>query len=114
MGSVIAYANSVKTQLLGVPMNILDSHGSVSKETVELMAEGVRKLFNTDFAVATTGIAGPDGGTTEKPVGTVWIGVADGDGVVSEKFIYGNDRVINIKRFSFAALNMLRKQIISK
>jgi nicotinamide-nucleotide amidase len=113
-GSVIAYANSVKTQLLGVPPDIITLHGAVSKETVELMAAGVRKLFNTDFAVATSGIAGPDGGTPEKPVGIVWIAVADPGRVISEKFIYGNDRVINIRRFSFAALNMLRKQIISK
>lgn len=113
-GSVIAYANSVKTQLLGVPPDIIAINGAVSKETVELMAAGVRKLFNTDFAVASTGIAGPDGGTTEKPVGIVWIAVADSGRVISEKFIYGNDRVINIRRFSFAALNMLRKQIISK
>ncbi len=114
MGSVIAYANSVKTQLLGVPQDILASHGAVSKETVELMAEGVRKLFNTDFAVATTGIAGPDGGTSEKPVGLVWIAVADRSRVISEKLIYGNDRVINIRRFSYAALNLLRQQIINK
>jgi nicotinamide-nucleotide amidase len=113
-GSVIAYANSVKTVLLGVPKGIISQNGAVSRETVEFMVTGVRKLFDTDFALATTGIAGPDGGTPEKPVGTVWIAVADREKVVAEKYIYGNDRVINIRRFSFAALNMLRKQIISK
>jgi nicotinamide-nucleotide amidase len=113
-GSVIAYSNSVKTQLLGVPEEIINKYGAVSKESVELMATGAKKLFNTDFAVATSGIAGPDGGTAEKPVGTVWIAVACKSGTVSEKHTFGNDRVINIRRFSLAALNMLRKQIINQ
>jgi nicotinamide-nucleotide amidase len=113
-GSVIAYDNTVKTQLLGVPENIIAKYGAVSKETVKMMAAGARKLFNTDFAVATSGIAGPDGGSTEKPVGTVWIAVATGDKIAAEEFTFGNDRIINIRRFSFAALNLLRKQIINK
>jgi nicotinamide-nucleotide amidase len=113
-GTVIAYANSIKTQLLGVPPDIITGFGAVSKETVEMMASGARKLFDTDFALATTGIAGPDGGTTEKPVGTIWIAVATRESLIAEKSIYGNDRVINIRRFSYAALNLLRKQIISK
>ena len=112
-GSVIAYDNSVKSGLLGVPEEIINNHGAVSKETVEMVAIGARKLFKTDFAVATSGIAGPDGGTSEKPVGTVWIGVSSRDGTVVEKQTFGNERVINIRRFSFAALNLLRKQIIS-
>jgi nicotinamide-nucleotide amidase len=113
-GSVIAYDNSVKSQLLGVPVEIIDKFGAVSKESVELMAEGARKLFKTDFAVATSGIAGPGGGTAEKPVGTVWIAVSSNDKTVAEKYTFGNDRLINIRRFSFAALNILRKQIISQ
>jgi nicotinamide-nucleotide amidase len=113
-GSVIAYANSVKTHLLEVPEEIINKHGAVSKESVELMATGARKLFDTDFAVATSGIAGPDGGTAEKPVGTVWISVSSRTRNIVEKLTFGNDRVINIRRFSLAALNLLRKQIISQ
>jgi nicotinamide-nucleotide amidase len=112
-GSVIAYDNSVKTNLLGVPEEILKEYGAVSKEVVEFMATGARKLLKTDYSVATSGIAGPDGGSIEKPVGTIWISVSSGFETISEKFIFGNDRVINIRRFSLAALNLLRKQIIS-
>jgi len=112
-GSVVAYDNSVKTSLLNVTEEILIKNGAVSRETVEKMAVGARNLLNTDFAVATSGIAGPDGGTDDKPVGTIWIAVADGKSVVSEKHQFGNDRIVNITRFSLAALNLLRKQIIS-
>jgi nicotinamide-nucleotide amidase len=111
---VIAYANSVKTELLGVQGYILEKNGAVSCETVKEMAEGARKLLKTDFAVATSGIAGPDGGTIDKSVGTVWIAVASEKEIVCEKRIFGNDRLINIRRFSLAALNLLRKQIISQ
>jgi nicotinamide-nucleotide amidase len=112
-GSVIAYANSVKTQLLGVQEYIIEKHGAVSQETVKEMAIGARKLFKTDYAVATSGIAGPDGGTETKPVGTIWIAVASEKEVIYEKRVFGNDRITNIKRFSLAALNILRKQIIN-
>lgn len=112
-GSVIAYDNSIKTSLLNVSEEIMIKNGAVSRETVENMAIGARSLLKTDFAVATSGIAGPEGGTYEKPVGTVWIAVAAGNKIVSEKHIFGNDRIVNIKRFSMAALNLLRKQIIS-
>lgn len=113
-GSVIAYDNSVKIKLLNVPENILIKNGAVSRETVEKMAAGARNLFNTDFTVATSGIAGPEGGTEEKPVGTIWIAVATNEKIVTEKYVFGDDRIVNIKRFSLAALNLLRKQIISK
>jgi len=113
-GSVIAYANSVKTQLLGVQDYILTIYGAVSENTAKEMAVGARNLLNTDYAIATAGIAGPDGGTEAKPVGTVWIAVASETGTVSEKHVFGNDRTINIMRFSLAALNLLRKQIISQ
>jgi nicotinamide-nucleotide amidase len=112
-GSVVAYSNSVKTQLLGVHDFILDKHGAVSEQTVKEMAAGSRNLFKTDFAVATSGIAGPDGGTEAKPVGTVWIAVSSDKEIVCEKRVFGNDRITNIKRFSLAALNLLRKQIIN-
>jgi nicotinamide-nucleotide amidase len=113
VGSVIAYSNSVKTQLLGVQEEIIKKNGAVSEKVVRDMAAGARNLFGTDFAVATSGIAGPDGGIDSKPVGTVWIAVASGQGIVTEKHVFGNDRIANIKRFSLAALNLLRKQIIN-
>jgi nicotinamide-nucleotide amidase len=112
-GSVIAYANSVKTQLLGVQEAAIEKDGAVSEAVVKEMAAGARNLFKTEFAVATSGIAGPDGGTETKPVGTIWIAVASENGVITEKRVFGNDRVTNIKRFSLMALNLLRKQIIS-
>jgi len=112
-GSVVAYANSVKTQLLGVQEFIIDRYGAVSEQAIKEMAIGARSLFKTDYAVATSGIAGPDGGTNLKPVGTIWIAVASEKGIVSEKRVFGNDRITNITRFSLAALNLLRKQIIN-
>jgi nicotinamide-nucleotide amidase len=89
-------------------------HGAVSRETAVAMANGIRKLTGTDYSVAVTGIAGPAGGTPEKPVGTVWIAVASGSGVVAEKHRFGDDRIINISRSATTALNLLRKQIISR
>ena len=112
-GSVVAYANSVKTQLLGIQEYIIDKYGAVSEQTVKEMAIGARNLFKTDYVIATTGIAGPDGGTEPKPVGTVWIAVSSEKKIVCEKHVFGNDRITNIRRFSLTALNLLRKQIIN-
>jgi len=111
-GSVIAYANMVKRELLGVKKDSINMYGAVSEEVVKEMAAGARGLFNTEFAIATSGIAGPDGGTEYKPVGTFWMAVASEKGIVTEKRVFGNDRITNIKRFSLAALNLLRLQII--
>jgi nicotinamide-nucleotide amidase len=111
-GSVIAYDNSIKKMLLGVENETLEKYGAVSEETVIEMAEGARKALRTDFALATSGIAGPDGGTAIKPVGTVWIAVASEKGIITDKRIFGNDRSANIIRFSLAALNLLRKEIL--
>jgi len=111
-GSIISYSNSIKTQLLGVQDYILTRYGAVSENTVKEMANGARSLLKTDYTIATSGIAGPDGGTETKPVGTVWIAVASEGGTVCEKRVFGNDRANNITRFSLAALNLLRKQII--
>jgi nicotinamide-nucleotide amidase len=81
---------------------------------VEEMAEGVRKLYNTDFAIATSGIAGPTGGSEDKPVGTTWIAVSNKSKIISKKFIFGNHRERNINYASLTAINMLRKLILEK
>jgi nicotinamide-nucleotide amidase len=111
-GSIIAYANEIKTRVLGVSAKIMEKEGAVSETVVKEMAEGIRELMKTDYSVATSGIAGPDGGTKEKPVGTLWIAVASGSGAVAEKHTFGTERNANITRFSLVALNLLRKQII--
>ncbi len=113
-GSVIAYDNMVKTEVLKVHGNKIEKFGAVSELVVEEMARGARDLLKTDYSIATSGIAGPDGGTEDKPVGTLWIAVASEKGTVMEKHLFGYDRISNINRFSVAALNLLRKQIISR
>ncbi len=110
-GTVVAYANEVKSTILGVSENTLKEYGAVSQQVVEQMAIGVKKLLNTDFAVATSGIAGPSGGTAEKPVGTTWIAVATPVAVVSQLFHFGSTRDINIRRASATALHMLITQV---
>lgn len=113
-GSVVAYDNMVKTHILGVPSGIIEKHGAVSEEVVALMAEEARRLLKADFSVATSGIAGPVGGSPEKPVGTVCVAVSSRNGTITRKFVYGNDRLVNISRFSISALNLLLKQIINE
>ena len=93
MGSVVAYANEVKEQVLGVEHDTLMRYGAVSEQTVRQMAEGVRRLMHTDYAIATSGIAGPDGGTEDKPVGTVWIAWATPEGTWAERFQFGVARL---------------------
>ena len=93
MGSVVAYANEVKEQVLGVEHDTLMRYGAVSEQTVRQMAEGVRRLMRTDYAIATSGIAGPDGGTEDKPVGTVWIAWATPEGTLAERFQFGVARL---------------------
>lgn len=91
-GGVISYSNDVKSSVLGVSPLTLKDFGAVSSETASEMAIGVRKLLNVDIAVSLTGIAGPDGGSVEKPVGLVWFGLADRNGVRTEKAIFSGDR----------------------
>ena len=91
-GGVISYDNSVKHGTLGVPTEILETKGAVSPECAAAMADGVRQRMGTDLAVSITGIAGPGGGTVEKPVGLVWFGVASKAGVRTEKMIFSGDR----------------------
>jgi len=113
-GSVVAYSNDIKRNLLNVSKSDLDKYGAVSKQVVEQMAMGAVRLFTVDYGVATSGIAGPDGGTTDKPVGTIWIAVATKWEVFSKKFIFTNLRDINIRRATNNALEMLRLLILDK
>ena len=111
LGSVTSYANSVKENVLGVPSKIIEEYGAVSSECVSAMAEGVRRLTGSDYSVATSGIAGPGGGTDQKPVGTVWIGVSSHMGTETFSLRFNSDRKRNIERFSSSALHILLKMI---
>ncbi len=111
LGSVTSYANSVKTGVLGVPAEIIEESGAVSSECVAKMAEGIRRLTGSDFSVATSGIAGPGGGSEEKPVGLVWIGISSKDSTQTLKMTFKGDRKRNIERFASSALNALRIKI---
>ena len=110
-GSVVAYSNEIKTGVLGVSNEDIENYGAVSQTVVEQMAKGIRKLMNTDFAIATSGIAGPTGGTPEKPIGTVWISVCSADTIISHEFRFGTLREQNIIRSTQAALLMLKEII---
>jgi nicotinamide-nucleotide amidase len=107
LGGAVSYSYELKESILGVKNETLWQHGAVSKETVTEMVEGALINFKSDYAIAVTGIAGPDGGTPEKPVGTVWIGVANNNKKIIKKFIFGNKRKQNIERTAVAALNIL-------
>ncbi len=111
LGSVTSYANSVKENVLGVPEEIIEKYGAVSSECVAAMAEGVRRLTHSDFSVATSGIAGPGGGSEEKPVGTVWIGVSSNKGTETFRLRFNSDRKRNIERFSSSALHILLNKL---
>lgn len=110
-GSILSYANEVKINQLGVNANDIEKYGAVSQQVVEQMAIGVQQKLKTDYAIATSGIAGPSGGTEEKPVGTVWIAVATPNGVKSEKHVFGKQRKVNIERAGITALGMLRREL---
>lgn len=110
-GSVVSYANEIKERVLEVDNDTLEKYGAVSREVVEQMAQGVRKVMNTDCAIAVSGIAGPDGGTPEKPVGTVWIAISCGDRLQSEMMIFGKDREYNIERSTQRALLLMVKML---
>ncbi len=109
--SIISYSNESKIENLNVPPDILNSYGAVSKETAILMASGVRKLANTDIGLSVTGIAGPGGGTSEKPVGLVFVALSSYSGDFYEKHIFSGDREIIKKRSALAAFNLIRKYL---
>ncbi len=109
---VVTYSNESKIELLDVPKEIIEKYGAVSTETAEIMATNIREKAKVDYGVSITGIAGPDGGTEEKPVGTVFIAISSANGVKSKKYLLTNDREINRLRSVYAALGMLRKIIL--
>jgi nicotinamide-nucleotide amidase len=111
-GSIISYANEIKTAFLNVAESDLDTHGAVSEVVVRKMAESVRIKMGTDYSIATSGIAGPDGGTDDKPVGTTWVAVAGPTGTFAQKFSFGDGRDRNIHRSAIFALNLLRKALL--
>ncbi|WBL44946.1 competence/damage-inducible protein A [Algoriphagus halophytocola] len=107
-GSVVPYHNQFKSEIIGVKETTLEKFGAVSEETVKEMATGVRSLFRSDIGLASSGIAGPDGGTESKPVGTIWIACAMGDQVETKKLQLTQDRLLNIQLTAVAVLNLLR------
>lgn len=113
-GGVVSYSVSVKESLLGVAAADVERYGVVSRQVACAMAEGARRAMNTDYAIATTGVAGPDGGTLQTPVGTVWIAVATPSGVEARRMSYGRLREQNIERASTSAVNMLRLILLGR
>jgi PncC family amidohydrolase len=107
LGGVVSYANAVKHEVLGVPESILDNPGAVSEPCAQAMAEGARRLLSVDIAVATTGIAGPLGGTARKPVGLVYIGLATANDTTVEEHVFPGDRAEVIDAATRRALEML-------
>lgn len=113
-GGVVAYSNEVKESTLGVKHETLVTHGAVSEETVREMVEGVRNRLGADYAIATTGIAGPGGGTPEKPVGTVWVAVCNKEKTVTQLMHYGDRRQQTIDRTTNQAYSMLMRLLCQK
>ncbi|MBU2913915.1 competence/damage-inducible protein A [Reichenbachiella agariperforans] len=111
-GSVIAYQNEVKIQELNVSPKTIEKHGAVSEETAKEMAEGIRKKLNVDLGISLTGIAGPDGGTEEKPVGMVWMAISFGGTVKTRKIQSPGTRILNIEYSGVKALDFIRQTLI--
>lgn len=111
-GTIVSYSNDVKMSELGVKKEILDTLGAVSEETVKQMAEGVKNKLNTDYSIATSGIAGPDGGTEAKPVGTVWIAVSGPEYTFAKKYNFRGNRELIIERSARVGLMMLHKLLL--
>jgi nicotinamide-nucleotide amidase len=112
MGGIVAYDNRIKQEFLGVSVQTLAEHGAVSEATAIAMAEGVRARLGTSIGISSTGVAGPDGGSTEKPVGTVWIGYSDAQQSFARKYLFERDRQRNIERTVATALNVTRKVLL--
>jgi len=113
-GTIVPYNNEFKNKILGVENYVLKEFGAVSEETVIQMSENVRRMFNADFGLASSGVAGPSGGSEEKPVGTVWIACASENRTLTKKLQLTQDRILNIQLTAVAALNLLRQCIENK
>lgn len=111
-GGVIAYSNDVKTEQLNVNPQVIEQHGAVSEECAKAMAHGCRERFHSDYALAITGIAGPDGGTDQKPVGSCFIGLASSHATYARRFTFGSRRAAHRTRAVYAALELLRREIL--
>ena len=111
-GGIVAYSNEIKRDQLAIEPSVIEKYGAVSKQVVEDMANNTRLLFNTDYSLAVSGIAGPSGGSEEKPVGTTWIAVSSKNTIRSSELRFGDNRKRNIQRASVTALNILRKLIM--
>jgi nicotinamide-nucleotide amidase len=111
LGGVVAYANEVKIDLLGVPSDLLANHGAVSAEVARAMAEGARQRLRADFGLAFTGIAGPDGGSEQKPVGLVHFALASAAGTQNQERVFIGDRQAVRRRATFAGFDLLRRTI---
>lgn len=114
LGGVVSYSNASKQTLLGVSPGTLAAHGAVSEATIREMAEGVRMRLGSDIGLATSGVAGPDGGTADKPVGTVWVALADAGGTLTHRLQLGGTREQNIHLASLQLLNLLRKRLLQE
>jgi len=111
-GGLVTYSNELKVKMVNVKEDTLLSHGAVSEQTVKEMAMGGQKVLGVDYVIAISGIAGPNGGSAEKPVGTVWIAVAYPGGVIAKKFLFGSHRKRNLEKAKLYASNMLRRTIL--
>ncbi len=111
-GGINTYSYKAKVRSLGVKKGSLEKHGAVSEKVAKQMAKGVRKYFKTDIGISVTGIAGPGGATPEKPVGLVWIGFSSKEKTFAQKFLFGNNREVNKRRSSQAALDILRQELL--
>ncbi len=112
-GGIVSYANDVKINVLGVNRTDLEKYGAVSEQVARQMAQGARRITGAQYAVSTTGVAGPDGGTPQKPVGTVWIAVSGPYGTHAQQFLFSRTRERNIGKASVAALRMLVQEIMA-
>lgn len=111
LGGIVAYSNEIKHKLLGVPEGVLQQYGAVSEETARAMAEGTRRATGADYGIATTGVAGPGGGSPEKPVGTVWLGLATPEGTKARKLQLTQKRDLNVNISTVQALEFLRREL---
>ncbi|MCK9426882.1 MAG: competence/damage-inducible protein A [Ignavibacteriaceae bacterium] len=109
---VVVYSNAAKVELLNVNEDTITAYGAVSKEVAQQMADGIKSISGTDIGLSITGVLGPTGGSDEKPVGTVFIGICDQNGCIAQKFNFGDDRILNKQRASQAALDIVRKYIL--